>query len=611
MDSVAVVLADGSMRVSSTDKSFIHVDAREIETESAVDRLCTSLEIYASRVKSLSLAGSAIPFKCLQTISNFLVNNRNLKNLEDLNLSNIPLSLIAVDHLCELLNPFKGVKTVKRLILANCGLGSAGTIAILTALCGNTVVEDILLSGNSCTDKAIPALVNALQNYENYIGLVGLAGNQITEYGLKLLCPVMGRAGVKIHTLQLGNNALIQDNYLDSLFVNMQNPNHISSLNLSNCGISQGQWARVLPFISSLIVLNLSHNNIDDDEFIKLCKGLETCFSLRYLDLSYNCFGGRRCSVIQQTLESNKSIYSINFSAIFFVDSIWRCLSNGLMKNDVLSILDVSNCDLNYKGTIQLCTCFQRNEVVSLVLTKNPLPATLISDPRAYCQDKANNVPITLNDATYLSLLADASVRSLSSSAEWRVARKREITTSLEHQRSLQMVSGASASASVISGATAYHDEHDAALLLPESVLSSVLGYLQLPHYKLMEKSEFYTSIEQMDQLILVADLVNAPGEKIISIAYGRDSLVIGSIAIISTTTYEEAKLLIEPVVREYMSNADPVSLEDLVQNFNVLDPEGKVVTGDGFQLRAVWLELCSKSLNTLVVRPANWLALG
>jgi hypothetical protein len=247
----------------------------------------------------------------------------------------------------------------------------------------------------------------------------------------------MGKSSAKITALQLGNNLNIKDDASASLFRNIVERDAMNSLNLSNCGLGVCSWARFLPFITTLHTLNLSHNNIGDGEFIKLCKGLESCFCLRYLDVSYNLFGGVTCSVIQRTLELNKSIYSINFAATYFSSNIWRSLSCGLITNRVLLTLDVSYCELSLENALVLCGCFQRNDVCSILLDSNPLPSAFIADPRWYCMDPRNAVPATLSEAGSLSSgflpLAsdDASVRCLSLSAQWRTERRREMISSL------------------------------------------------------------------------------------------------------------------------------------------------------------------------------------
>jgi hypothetical protein len=138
----------------------------------------------------------------------------------------------------------------------------------------------------------------------------------------------------------------------------------------------------------------------------------------------------------------------------------------------------------------------------------------------------------------------------------------------------------------VAANRAAYSDESGAAFLRSASSAAASSSQLHqcsssFKRCDLIEKSSLYTSPAQLDQLVEVAAQLNAPGEKIISIAYGRDSLIIGSITIDSTTTYGIAKVLIAPVVREYLSNSDATSLSRLVENFTIMDPDGKVVNGD------------------------------
>jgi hypothetical protein len=99
-------------------------------------------------------------------------------------------------------------------------------------------------------------------------------------------------------------------------------------------------------------------------------------------------------------------------------------------------------------------------------------------------------------------------------------------------------------------------------------------------------------------------------GRLILSVCYGRASEQLGTIEVDVHTTYPEAKELITPLVREYLAALGNLKMtEILVRDFEVLDPDRRVVHGEKSTVRSVWTEACVNDHN-LFVRPANWIGM-
>ena len=80
--------------------------------------------------------------------------------------------------------------------------------------------------------------------------------------------------------------------------------------------------------------------------------------------------------------------------------------------------------------------------------------------------------------------------------------------------------------------------------------------------------------------------------KKLISIGYGSIIQVIGELEITDSTTYHELKERIKPLVREYLSFSNHKVVEDLVDNFTVLDHHKVPVVG---RAAMVVNEMCSE----------------
>jgi hypothetical protein len=212
--------------------------------------------------------------------------------------------------------------------------------------------------------------------------------------------------------LYLANNPLVGDLSIESLFISINKGNNLSELNLSNCSIGNCEWARFLPFFKSLKQLDLSYNRITDDEFVKLCKGLERCSSLNSLDISHNRFGGLKCNVIQQLLEQNCALHTFSLRGNRCQDSIWDAIHKGLLSNSTLLDLNLSECDVRVNNFNVLCLAFMKNDVCTISLDNNPLSPEIIVDPREYARQKFS---IQVHQIGSSSLLEESICESIGS----------------------------------------------------------------------------------------------------------------------------------------------------------------------------------------------------
>ena len=90
-----------------------------------------------------------------------------------------------------------------------------------------------------------------------------------------------------------------------------------------------------------------------------------------------------------------------------------------------------------------------------------------------------------------------------------------------------------------------------------------------------------------------------APGKhRILSVTYGNRLEVIGSIEVIDSTTYEQARELVQPLVRDYLTSTSRANVRDVrmlkqqLTEYKFLDAEGQPVVGDVAHIRTVWSEL-------------------
>jgi hypothetical protein len=108
-----------------------------------------------------------------------------------------------------------------------------------------------------------------------------------------------------------------------------------------------------------------------------------------------------------------------------------------------------------------------------------------------------------------------------------------------------------------------------------------------------------------------------APGKRrVLSVTYGNRLEVIGSIEVIDSTTYEQARDMVQPLIRDYLTSSSRAQLKDVqvlkkqLIGYTFLDVQGKPVTGNVAHIRTVWSELGIFG-GYLDVQPANTIDLS
>eukprot|EP01035_Chromulina_nebulosa_P055605 gene55605-76197_t len=160
----------------------------------------------------IKLSGSKIsaPEICkllLIPLTSATVNNLNrLTNLRYLDVSFISLSSDSFEAICSMVHPTRGTYSIKVLILSKCSLDTSQVSKLFQSLCGNNIIEEIIVTGNYCGDTAVPQIVSFLLEYKNIVTKLGIGGNKITSKGMQQLCNVLEKPHLLLTDFEVHDN---------------------------------------------------------------------------------------------------------------------------------------------------------------------------------------------------------------------------------------------------------------------------------------------------------------------------------------------------------------------------------------------------------------------
>ena len=186
-------------------------------------------------------------------------------------------------------------------------------------------------------DEGIRALCEYLQNSNLNLTILELIENKIKTLG----CQFLGNLYLKnpkslnIQSLVLDQNNL-SDEGIDSLTKGLRKSACLKSLSLNYCNISSKgaqHLQRLLLYVNTSIeILNLQGNYIENEGFYQICRALEVNNILKEIDLTDNQILEEKLMLEQflQTIAKNPTLYLVNLTHNFFSEDTAR---------DVLSIV--------------------------------------------------------------------------------------------------------------------------------------------------------------------------------------------------------------------------------------------------------------------------------
>ena len=234
-------------------------------------------------LKSLRICGSDLNDDELLALVEGMANCVNLEHLYIG--ANGPITVTGLQALSSLFQSKKFCLQSFNVHAMN--IDSEGMVTLASGLATLQSLKILDLAANAIGDEGLEALAVGLSNGNN-LELLNLSHNgPFSAVGLRRLSDVIPTAS-NLKTLDLSGNS-INDEGLQALAVGLSRHPALERLDLSRNEIgSDGLRALATTEISSLRLLNLSRNAINDGALTVVAEGVENFVSLEALNLSYN-----------------------------------------------------------------------------------------------------------------------------------------------------------------------------------------------------------------------------------------------------------------------------------------------------------------------------------
>ncbi|XP_076842293.1 uncharacterized protein LOC143486764 isoform X1 [Brachyhypopomus gauderio] len=376
--------------------------------------LCSALKKNSSsHLRELNLGGTHLGDSGVKQLSS-LLKNPNCK-IEKLNFSHCKLSEESCSHLASVLSSnfsslaeldlsFSGLQDsgvkllsagletphckLEGLSLSGCSIGEEGCAALCSALKKNpsSHLRELNLGDNVLGDSGVKQLSDILEDPHFKLEKLHLSGCSITEEGCAALCSALKKNPSHLRELDLNDNKpgdsgvkqlspLLEDPQCRlenlasvpcGLFYPI--PNHIVSLSLGSCGLTERSCEILASALSStsssLRELALTVNYLQDAGVKKLSAGLQNprC-KLERLWLCFCHFGEDGCAALCSALRRNPShLRELNLTDNTFGDAGVKQLSALLMDPQCkLEKLQMMNCRIGEEGCAALAAALRTN----------------------------------------------------------------------------------------------------------------------------------------------------------------------------------------------------------------------------------------------------------
>ncbi|XP_076811496.1 NACHT, LRR and PYD domains-containing protein 3-like isoform X3 [Clavelina lepadiformis] len=231
------------------------------------------------------------------------------------------------------------LKNVKRLILINCSISSAGARIIADSLQWLSFpIETLKLGFNQIGDEG----VKVLSNYLNNVELLDLSKCGVSSIGVKAICDAIERllyhrVSLVLDMNEIGNNGA--EKFSSSL-------KKIKSLSLRRCGITEAGAKKLSDGLNNLQCpleeLNLWENRILNNGVIELTRSLKNVNSLIIKSCGITAAGAKALKTALNALEGPMEVLKLNGNKIG--DEGALALSTCLTK---VNCLDITQCGIS------------------------------------------------------------------------------------------------------------------------------------------------------------------------------------------------------------------------------------------------------------------------
>jgi hypothetical protein len=264
-----------------------------------------------------------ISIEGIKLIQNVLINNNVLEFL------NLAFNSIKTEGFKYLVNGLNQNSTLRSLNVSKNDIDEEGIIYLKSNLLSSKL-ENLVLSLNPIGDEGCISLGSCIGG-EQLKDLIRLDISQCSFRfkGFKeFICQI--KSNRKLNVLLVNGNYLYSKNWLElGDYINFLNIKH---LGLNSCALNNScsVIVQILRHHQYLKILELSHNQVDDDCFITFQDLLDDNIIITEIDLSRNYITDKSGKIFFKKLTENKGIQSLNFYdndlSIVSANIIFDCL---------------------------------------------------------------------------------------------------------------------------------------------------------------------------------------------------------------------------------------------------------------------------------------------
>ncbi|MCJ8741428.1 hypothetical protein PDJAM_G00070700 [Pangasius djambal] len=272
-----------------------------------VEQLAAVMRDPHSKLEVLWLSYGLLTEKCCEVLASVL--RCSSACLKAVDLSGNSIQDIGVELLSAgLRSPHCKLEILR---LAFCGITEKGAAALASALTANPItLKELDLSENPVGDCGLKALSHVIGDFKCRLHTLRLRQSEVTEDGCASLASALTSNPLRLRELNLGNNRLTDAGI--KRFCDVLNA-EIFQLELNECCLTESCCDSLASVLlkesSSLKVLNLGGNNLQDSGVKTLCVGLESpnC-KLETLRL-FNCgVSEKGCEFLASVLSGKHSV---------------------------------------------------------------------------------------------------------------------------------------------------------------------------------------------------------------------------------------------------------------------------------------------------------------
>jgi len=270
----------------------------------------------------------------------------------------------SLSYFSRILSQLSHDRSLLNIEIRNCELDNVGSSSFSTALSTNAPIQSLKLIHTNLDDEGCEKIILSIEN-NIYLETLDISNNYTRDISIAALSRAL-QINRTIKAIYISIDEGCDDTFaLETIL--KEKSSSLRDLHFIGTSISKRLFSTLcnnLGYSQNLTTLSLQYLELESDSAMILSKALDTCVSLKMLDLSNNFITVTGACYLAIALQHKSKLNILNLSGNIIGNQGFWAISHALQNNKHLSELNVNSNEIDSMSFSTLMEFFHQNQSV-------------------------------------------------------------------------------------------------------------------------------------------------------------------------------------------------------------------------------------------------------